>query len=58
MARKSRRLTSSTQVVVPPERLVPSVEDGGKYVRHVDGVAPWTRGHLWVGIETERCSDG
>ena len=33
--------------VVPPERLVPSVDVAGEYVCHPELSVPWTRRYLW-----------
>ena len=34
--------------VVPPERLNPSVDARGQYVRYPELPAPWTWRYLWV----------
>jgi hypothetical protein len=42
------RLIPATMGVVPPERLEPSAEVPGAYIRHPEVSEPWTWRYLWV----------
>ena len=43
----------ATMGVVPPERLEPSADAPGAYVRHPEVTEPWTWRYLWVAATRE-----
>ncbi len=42
------RLMPATVSVVPPERIEPSIDAQGAYVRHPEVPVPWTWRYLWM----------
>lgn len=50
------RLMPAMVSVVPPERLEPSVDSAGAYLRDPELPAPWTWRYLWVA--TGEATDG